>query len=106
MPDLMAAADILVTKAGPATITEAFTAALPVILSDAIPGQEDGNVQFVIENEAGLYANTPAKVAAAVADWLERGPAFLAERSASAHRLAQPDAVWLIADEILENLRA
>lgn len=36
MPQLMDAADIIVTKAGPATITEAAIAGLPMILMDAI----------------------------------------------------------------------
>lgn len=103
MPELMAAADLLVTKAGPATISEACMAGLPVILSDAIPGQEDGNVTYITENGAGLYANTPAKVRDAVADWLDRGADFLHERSLAARRLATPDAVWVIANEIMAD---
>ncbi|MBL8121064.1 MAG: galactosyldiacylglycerol synthase, partial [Anaerolineae bacterium] len=55
MPVLMAAADILVTKAGPATISEACIAGLPQILYDAIPGQETGNVEFVVQNNAGVF---------------------------------------------------
>ncbi|MCA9975497.1 MAG: glycosyltransferase, partial [Anaerolineales bacterium] len=50
MPELMGAADILITKGGPGTISEAFIAGLPVIISGYIPGQEAGNVQYVLEN--------------------------------------------------------
>ena len=46
MPDFMTAADVLVTKAGPGTISEAFIAGLPLILYSRMPGQEDGNVAF------------------------------------------------------------
>jgi len=70
MPDKMRGADILVTKAGPATISEAFVVGLPVILSDMIPGQEVGNVQYVVENGAGVFARQPRKVAQVVAEWL------------------------------------
>jgi 1,2-diacylglycerol 3-beta-galactosyltransferase len=102
MPTLMAAADILVTKAGPATITEAAIAGLPMILSDAIPGQEDGNVAYVIESQAGAYCPKPALVADTVAQWLNEGPDALRQRSENARRIANPNAVWDIADEVWE----
>jgi 1,2-diacylglycerol 3-beta-galactosyltransferase len=100
MPELMAAADLLVTKAGPGTISEACIAGLPMILSDAIPGQEDGNVQYVVENDAGVFAPGPEKVIAAVKEFLEQGPEKLAKSAENAKRIARPDAVWEIADEV------
>jgi len=100
MPRLMAAADILVTKAGPATISEACIAGLPMILYDAIPGQETGNVDYVVQNNAGVFAPSPQAVANAVASWLAEGPQGLRRLSANARRLGKPDAVWDIADEV------
>ncbi|MBK8029979.1 MAG: glycosyltransferase [Chloroflexi bacterium] len=102
MPKLMAAADILVTKAGPATISEAAIAGLPLILFDAIPGQEEGNVDFVVENKAGEYAPTPKQVADAAQQWLSEGAAGLKRRSDAARSIAKPNAVWEIAEEIWE----
>lgn len=99
MPRLMAAADMLITKAGPSTISEACIAGLPMILSDAIPGQEDGNILFVEQNYAGVYAPRPHLVAQTVSSWLAE-PATLKRRSENARRLARPDAVWQIADEV------
>jgi 1,2-diacylglycerol 3-beta-galactosyltransferase len=55
IPELMGAADILVTKAGPGTIAEAFIAGLPVLLYDAVPGQEEGNVDYVVNRGAGAW---------------------------------------------------
>jgi 1,2-diacylglycerol 3-beta-galactosyltransferase len=100
MPRLMVAADILVTKAGPATICEACIAGLPLILSDAIPGQETGNVNYVVQNNAGVYAPSPGAVADSVSQWLAEGEQGLRQRAENAHRLARPNAVWEIADEI------
>ncbi len=102
MHDKMTAADILVTKAGPATISEAFITGLPVILSGRIPGQEDGNVWHVVNNDAGIYANSPQKVAQTVADWLANDGEKLIERKANASKLANPDAVWKIAEAVWE----
>jgi 1,2-diacylglycerol 3-beta-galactosyltransferase len=103
VPRLMVAADILVTKAGPATISEACIAGLPMILSDAIPGQETGNIDFVIENNAGVFAPSPYSVAATVRDWLKEGESGLRRRAENARRLARPNAVWEIAEEVWEH---
>ncbi len=100
MPVLMAAADMLVSKAGPATISEACIAGLPVILYDAIPGQETGNVDFVVQNGAGVFAPTSHEVTETIRGWLAEGPQGLKRRSDNARRLGRPNAVWDIADEI------
>lgn len=102
MPVLMAASDILVSKAGPATISEACIAGLPVILYDAIPGQETGNVEYVVNNNAGVFAPSPSEVAESVTQWLGEGADGLKRRSDNARRLGRPNAVWEIADEIWE----
>ena len=59
MPDFMRAADFLVTKAGPGTISEALNAHLPIILYSKLPGQEDGNVTFVVEEGADAAFKSP-----------------------------------------------
>ena len=103
MPVLMAAADILVTKAGPATISEACIAGLPMILYDAIPGQETGNVDFVVNNGAGVFAPSAHEVTTAMREWLAEGAAGLKRRSDNARRIGHPDAVWDIADEVWQH---
>ncbi len=102
MPRLMSAADILVSKAGPATICEACIAGLPMILYDAIPGQETGNVDYVVTNHAGVFAPSPQEVGDAAQQWLAEGPAGLRRRSENARRIGRPNAVYDIADEVWE----
>jgi len=113
MPTLMAAADFLVTKAGPATITEACIAGLPIIICGAVPGQEAGNIDLVVQNDAGVYAPQPQQVAAAVAEWLSQmsqspdalmsqSPDALQKRGERAKTLARPQAVWDIVEEVHE----
>jgi 1,2-diacylglycerol 3-beta-galactosyltransferase len=103
MPIMMAAADILVSKAGPATISEACIAGLPVILYDAIPGQETGNVDYLVDNNAGLFAPSPQAASDAVETWLTSGAEGLKRLSENARRLGRPNAVWDIAAEVWEN---
>jgi 1,2-diacylglycerol 3-beta-galactosyltransferase len=100
MPELMAGADMLITKAGPATIGEACVTGLPMVISGAIPGQEDGNITYVVEGEAGVYAPGAQQVANTISAWLDGEAHTLAYRSQRAKSLARVDAVWEIADEI------
>lgn len=63
MEQLMAASDVVVTKAGPGTIMEAATMQRPLILTGAVGLQEEGNINFVIENGLGTFCPTPVAVA-------------------------------------------
>lgn len=102
MPRLMSAADMIVTKAGAASVTEATTAGLPLIISDVIPGQETGNMTYVVENGAGAYAPTPAEIGETVERWVKEGREGLAKRAEASRRIARPDAAFDVADEVWE----
>ena len=71
MAEYMVAADILVSKAGPGTIAEAAAVGLPVMLTSYLPGQEAGNVDFVLDNEFGDFADDPVAIGEEVATWLQ-----------------------------------
>lgn len=91
MPDFMAAADVLVTKAGPGTISEAFISGLPLVLYSRMPGQEDGNVSYVMQEDAGVWAPTPDLVVNALRRWVNT-PLERARAAASSARVGRPDA--------------
>lgn len=100
MPHLMSAADLLITKAGPGTLHEAFLAGLPLLLSDAVPGQEEGNVRLVVEGGAGVWAPAPEDAAALVRRWMDREDGALARMAACSRALARPDAAHAVAQEV------
>jgi 1,2-diacylglycerol 3-beta-galactosyltransferase len=100
MQVFMRAADLLITKAGPATITEAALLGLPMVLSGAIKYQESPNVDYVVSQGAGIDAPGPKRTAEAVESLLAGGGSALRKLAAGAKKLAQPDAIWKIADEI------
>jgi UDP-N-acetylglucosamine:LPS N-acetylglucosamine transferase len=66
MEELMAASDIVVTKAGPGTLMEALVMRRPVILTEAVGVQEYGNIDFVRDHELGLFCPTTSEVTEAV----------------------------------------
>ncbi len=101
MPDFMRAADFIITKAGPGTIAEAINAHLPIILSSKLPGQEDGNVTFVEEEGAGVWAPTPQLVVRALTRWISR-PHERAQVIENCKRVARPESARLIARSIYE----
>jgi 1,2-diacylglycerol 3-beta-galactosyltransferase len=96
MPEFMQAADILVTKAGPGTISEAFNAGLPMILYSRLPGQEDGNVGYVTSQGAGVWAPRPDLIVAAVKNWIEH-PDRWSQAASASRLLARPEAARRIA---------
>lgn len=96
MPDFFRAADILVTKAGPGTISESFIAGLPIILYSKVAGQEEGNVSFVVDHGAGLWAPEPDQITAALADWVDH-PEKRHAAAEACKRLARPMAARQIA---------
>lgn len=104
MPTLMRASNVLVTKAGSATIAEALTCGLPMILSSVIEGQESGNVDFVLRNRVGSLARTSEEVVEAVSNLLILGEPGRFEMAHRALRLGTPAACFEVAEQILEVL--
>lgn len=103
MPDFMRAADILATKAGPGTICEAFIAGLPLILYSRLPGQEDGNVNYVVDNGAGVWAPRPEMVVNTLWNWTY-DPESRNQAARASQRLARPRAAreiaWCLAEQL------
>ncbi|XP_010241616.1 PREDICTED: monogalactosyldiacylglycerol synthase 2, chloroplastic-like [Nelumbo nucifera] len=100
MEKWMGACDCIITKAGPGTITEALIRGLPIILNDFIPGQEVGNIPYVVDNGAGVFSQNPKETAALVSEWFSSKPEELKKMSENALKLAQPDAVFNIVRDI------
>jgi len=99
MNEWLGAVDCIITKAGPGTIAEACATGLPIMLSSRLPGQEEGNVPFVVKGGFGAYSKRPKKIAKTVGKWL-RDPQLLAAMSSKSRSAGRPDATRLIAGEI------
>jgi len=91
MAEYMAAAEILITKAGPGTIAEAASLGLPVILTSYLPGQEAGNVSVVLEQNFGAYSSKPVDIAKKVIQWMG-DPTLLHRLSQNALMAGHPSA--------------
>ncbi len=104
MPELMHAADIIITKAGPGTICEALACNLPIILSGYVPGQEEGNVDYVIDNEVGELALDAATLIDALRRLIIPGSSELHRFVENAQKMSRPMASFDIGQCILAHL--
>lgn len=100
LPAMMHASDVVLCKAGGLIVTESLASGLPLILIHAIPGQETGNAQYVVENGAGDLVQNSLQLVEAVAHLLLDGQRLLAERKATAKSLGRPMAAFDIARTI------
>ncbi|NJN67944.1 MAG: galactosyldiacylglycerol synthase [Chloroflexaceae bacterium] len=66
MDVLMAASDIVITKAGPGTLMEALVMRRPVLLTTAVGLQEEGNIDFVKAHQVGFSCPTMERMMEAV----------------------------------------
>ncbi|MGC7871718.1 MGDG synthase family glycosyltransferase [Desulfosporosinus sp. SYSU MS00001] len=56
--ELMSVSDLIITKAGGLTVSEALTKHLPLVIFRPIPGQEEENAQYIREVGAGCIAES------------------------------------------------
>ncbi len=55
--EFMSISDLVITKPGGLTVTESLVSNLPLLAINPIPGQEEENAKFLIENNAGFLLN-------------------------------------------------
>jgi len=97
IPNLIRRSHLLISKAGGATVQEALAARTPMILTQIIPGQEEGNARLLIENGAGELASTPAAIAGAVQKTFCDDARLYRQRFEATAPLSHPDAARVTA---------
>jgi processive 1,2-diacylglycerol beta-glucosyltransferase len=102
IPHLLMTHHAVVSKAGGATTQEAIAALCPMIVSQVVPGQEEGNYELLRRHGAGTYADTPgAVIIALTAAFADAGRVWRDWRAAL-KPLARPDAADDIARHVLD----
>ena len=99
--ELMSAADLLITKPGALTMTEAFAVGLPMLLHAPIPGPEAKNAEYAISNGAALSVGE--KKVSAVLNELLKNPALISQMKLNAQKLGKVDAAATIIKILRES---
>lgn len=103
VPKLLASHHLLISKAGGATTQETIAAGCPMIISQVAPGQEEGNAELLVRNNAGRIGFAPEEIASTVEEAFADGAGVYREWSANLSKLRRPDAARDNARFILEQ---
>ncbi|MCL6445932.1 MAG: glycosyltransferase, partial [Alicyclobacillus sp.] len=101
----MAMADLIISKAGAITVTEALAMELPMLLYRPIPGQEDHNANYAVQTGAATLAHD-MKTATAFLSSVVQNPAALERMRTCAKRLQVRGGADRIADCVVQVMDA
>jgi processive 1,2-diacylglycerol beta-glucosyltransferase len=102
MHELMAIADLIITKPGGLTSSEALAMGKPLFILNPIPGQEAANSDFLLERGAAVKINRVEDLPYRIAQLL--GKPRLGEMEAAARALGRPAAAKTICDEVIRRV--
>jgi len=102
---LMDAADLLVTKPGGLTSSEALAKGLPMIITNPIPGQEERNASYLLKHGVAEQADEPEEIARLVHTLLHH-PTRLKRMVEKTRTVAKPYAAMEVARQIFGRIRA
>lgn len=100
----MDAADVLISKAGGLTSSEALAKSLPMLIVDPIPGQESRNTDLIVEYGAGWKAINLFNLSYKLRRILET-PSMLQNARLATRHLAKPNAATTILTNVYEFLQ-
>jgi len=97
-------ADVLIAKAGPNMILEAVKMCVPVLITGHIPGQEEKNYQYIVENGYGLKCGSPKELSNALERLFENDYEMLKKFSHNAQGCNDTSGATIVAQHLLEAL--
>lgn len=101
----MAAADLLLSKAGGVTAAEAFCRAVPLLIYRPLPGQEEANTRFLVERGGAMRVETVQEVLAAVRSLFQATPAERADRYDQLQLWGRPLAAAQVLEKVFSQMR-
>jgi processive 1,2-diacylglycerol beta-glucosyltransferase len=102
VPRLLMEHDVVISKAGGATVHECFAAGVPVVVNYIIPGQEEGNAELLERLGCGCRSPEPSETGALLAALIADGRLEAMSIAMQHHR--RPDGALRIARDILEQV--
>ncbi len=99
--ELMTVADLIITKPGGLTTSEALALGRPLFILNPIPGQESANSDFLLERGAAAKVNRVDDIPFRLQQLL--GSKKLAEMAQAAKRLGRPEAAREICEQVIRR---
>ena len=102
--ELMAVADFIVAKPGGSIVSESLAMNLPMLLVEPVPGQEDANVEYLLENGAAIKARHKESLIFKLG-YLLANPEKLQAMREAIKKIAKVDAARTVADLSCEIIK-
>ncbi len=103
MNELMAVSDMVITKPGGLTTSEAMASGLPMAVVNPIPGQEAANSDFLLQAGAAIKANRVEEMSHRITQLLETKK--LTAMAKAARSIGKPAAAQNVCEEVLRRVR-
>lgn len=103
IPELMTAADILITKPGGLTCAEAMAMELPMVFFRPLPGQEDNNALYLVGQGVAHWVYNRRSLAD-TAHYMLTNPTYLADIRYQLRQLRRPDAAHAVCAVVKRRL--
>ena len=102
MPELLMTHHVLIGKAGGAAVQETIAARTPMIITQVVPGQEEGNARLLFESGCGALCSTPEVIAHKIEELFADQGRVWTEWHDKISKISRPDAAlreveWLMA---------
>lgn len=102
VPELLMTHHVVISKAGGATTQESINALCPMLISQIVPGQEEGNAELLRRHDAGALATTPAGIVSTLQRAFAGDAALWHHWRDNLRKLARPNAARDIAGHVLK----
>lgn len=105
IPELLMTHHVAISKAGGATTQESINALCPLLVTQIVPGQEEGNYELIRRHDAGALAMTPAEIVATLERLFAHDARLWRHWRANLQTLSRPAAARDIAAHVLRHCR-
>lgn len=104
MPELLMTHHLLIGKAGGATVQETIAAGTPMLITQAVPGQEEGNAQLLFAHNCAALCRKPAAIAAKTRELFADNAALWQTWMGNISQISRPDAAREIVRSTMASL--
>lgn len=103
MHELMSVSDVIFSKAGGLTVSECMAKGLPMVINKVIPGQEEDNVNYLVENNAAIKVSGTEGIVSAL-EGLVISPEKLASMKQACQKIGKPSSAESLANFVVDKI--
>ena len=103
VPEIMSISSFVITKPGGLTVSECLASNLPIVIINPIPGQEEENAEFLVNNDVAIWIKKEDNISRALKN-LYRNTEHFNLMKENAQILSKPNATQNICEILLKEI--